>query len=384
MNLRLSIKRVFIPNISFSSQYNENSPRNLQTSDTVKLRDVTQSNNINFSIPLKINWVLEKVASLRNEEKDTILDNPFDYLLFYLHKLSRRLSDISFSYNIQRSSNLYSLPERPKSSYRYGIDYVTGVKGGEEERSQRGESRNLSLSGNVSFPYFTIKYSARNNYRTTHTYTSARMNKGITWPSLVLSLSSIERLIPWVSKIITRGSLSFNYEKSKNEQGELDKEPDSKSVITRISPNLNFSFKKDIRMNISYSLNNQTTTDFRFGMRKSYSKNSSLTVTLSYTFSSPEGIKIPFSSKKVLKIKSNVQTNLNLSISSSETANETPELGRVTMTNNSILTLSSTTSYSFTRNIVGSLTIAYNKNKNNLSGRGTSSTQINFGATFKF
>ena len=384
MNLRLSIKRVFIPHISFSSQYNENSPRNLQTSDTVKLRDVTQSNNINFSIPLKINWVLEKIASLRNEEKDTILDNPFDYLLFYLHKLSRRLSDISFSYNIQRSSNLYSLPKRPKSSYRYGIDYVTGVKGGDEGRSQRGESRNLNLSGNVSFPYFTIKYSARNNYRTTHTYTSARMNKGITWPSLVLSLSSIERLIPGVSKIITRGSLSFNYEKSRNEQGELEKEPDSKSIMTRISPNLNFSFKKDIRLNISYSLNNQTTTDFRFGIRKSYSKNSSLTITLSYTFSSPEGIKIPFSSKKVLKIKSSVQTNLNLSISSSETANETPELGRVPMTNNSILTLSSTTSYSFTRNIVGSLTITYNKNKNNLSGRGTSSTQINFGATFKF
>jgi hypothetical protein len=150
------------------------------------------------------------------------------------------------------------------------------------------------------------------------------------------------------------------------------------SVDATFKNGLTSSFSWDRRRNLgfSYSGAGSVTED----------KNSSMSVTLNYRFSAPQGLRLPFFGEK-LKFQSNLETTLTVRTSSNESRTALDEAGLLQVNPTSAtrdLSVTADLTYSFSRSVSGGLSASFKQDRDEKRDQTRRTIGVHLTAEFKF
>ncbi len=195
--------------------------------------------------------------------------------------------------------------------------------------------------------------------------------KTVTFPDITANLSGLEN-IPLFKSIARTVSYQFGYSKKVDENGRADTgELYKRDTAKLYSPifGLNITFTNGIRGTIRYDKSNSLSKNLRGegqSDREVKSSDSNFKVNLSYRFSAPRGLKLPF--LKRVKFDSQLSLSLDVSINSSKSESVTNGRKSVDSDRKSI-TVEPRLSYQFSRAISGGLRARWNDSDDKIQQR---------------
>jgi len=136
--------------------------------------------------------------------------------------------------------------------------------------------------------------------------------KSVDFPSLDATLSGLEKLLLFKS-VVKTASFQSGYSRKMDESGnpdtgELNEKTIAKSYIPLVG--LNLTFNKGIRTTVRYEFSNRKKENLRLvgNQRIDHSEDKTIKVSVSYTLTAPQGLRIPF----LGKVKFDSQLSLSL------------------------------------------------------------------------
>jgi hypothetical protein len=374
-NYSFNLFGIISPNTGYAASYTED-----RSEDSLGFRNVIQSNNLNISMPLEFPKLLRLIASLRDESKDTILEEagPLQPILIQFEKLSRILQAPTISYSISKSSSFYRLEERPQWSYRWGFALDPGISGLDDARSGRNYTQNFDFNGSIGLSGFRIGYGGNWGLNKNIAYGTITTTKSVTLPQLNFNLYDLTKIIPFGKGVIKSASFQANFSRNLQESEGTEGYRSSSREIN-FSPSMNFQFKKGVKADLNVNYRKITGRQVDINVVENIEENKGLSLNVSYTFKNPKGFKLPLIGKHILKIKSELTTNLRISYNSSKKTqaglpfDDTKSIG-----------FSFSSQYSFSRSITGGLNFEYNTRRDNLRARTYKDISLSMSASFKF
>ncbi|MCK4353237.1 cell surface protein SprA [candidate division WOR-3 bacterium] len=360
------------PSVSYSVGYQEDHAANLDS-----LRNVGVGSNTSFRTPIVIDKIIKLITGLRDEKLDseTPVGSPH-WVLMQIEHIVNKISFPSFSYSIRRSNQVASLLERPCFKYRFGIVDEPEVKmvidPDNPYISSTGITRTYSLSsmgisiGNISLS---------DSYNKTISIGGDNRVKSVSTrhPNLSLRIPGLEKWF-FLSKLFNSLSLSSSYSTGQSESGPELGEPENISKDRNLRGDLQVQWKKGISTGFSGSLTlgeNKTLNALTESKRIDYSLSSS------YSFRAPTGIKLPFF--KHIRWTSDLNTSLvaTYSINQSTTKN-------IKNSDSNSLSVTSQLSYNFSTNITGGANVSYSHQWNKVPKANTRTIGMGFSVEFRF
>lgn len=378
----LNVFGIISPSASFTGRYNEQSTRQMQVDSSMHIMNVSNSGNISLGSQIGLKKMLNAVASLRQESQDTAPKTPWNYLLLQLHNLTNLFGDPRVTYSINRTSSYRTLEKRPSRSYRLGIDDVTGSEMLDPAQVQKTPSNNFQVQGALTFPFLNLNYRYGYVDSRNYTYTSAAWSRNRTWPSLTGNLTGVLNKFFKSSKFMSNPSLSFTYTVSEQQSGIIGDSLKQVSTTRNLMPQFNVNFFRKINLSSNFNWNKSSSESQRGVPQTTTSEDRSVNSSLSYSFSSPSGIKLPFG-------RIHIRNQATISISNTYTKSlqnrKDGTTGEVTpLKDMDMLSFVLTIAYNFSRDINGSLSFRKTSNNNNQNGSKTSDTSLSANATFTF
>jgi hypothetical protein len=341
-------------NFTFNSGYNENADQT-DSRNVGNTRYVTNDNSRVAGITLDWNKLL---GSAKKGEKPFLL-NPFHLLRI----LTRRIDPVSLNYRKNQSFAKSGLLRRPSWRYRLGFTENPGV-----------ESSGLSQSTDQI--KIADAYSAKSGISLLATHISANYSKNTNRTIATEATKSISTRFPdfgfnfnrlgnfkLFKRFFTAVTYNFGYFKQVEESGnERTGETISRSTAKSFSPLASFSldWKKGIRTSIKYTRDTKKIENLRVvGGNQSISidYNNSISVSNSYTFSAPHGIKLPFLRK--IRFNSNMTLTVNLAQSSKKTRSSVGGNPYNVTADNSNFNSSASAGYSFSTQVTGGMNVEW-------------------------
>lgn len=380
------------PNINFSSSYSEDHRPEIRTERD--LRSVNNSGELSFSGSVEIQRLLSFIAGLRDESKDTlVVKGSPQWLLIQLDKLGERLTAPSLRYSLSHSSSFPLIKRRPPLNYQFGmVDTIpvedTTAQGLGSHQRRRLFSVNSGLNLNRISTRFGYTRTISRNFSFGTNVTETRSK---TYPQLDLSVRGLERLPPLKR---TFASVSANSYFEIGEElrgtiitdtatGEDSLDPTEYSKRYEFNPLVSLSTrlkKRPITVNIGTNYSRTKSTTFSSGMTTDILQESKGgNVSFSYSFSAPQGLKIP--GLRGIKFRSE------LSVSITGSYQRTTQRNLTTGTKTSdYRTIQSDLglSYNFSSSVKGGSTVEYSTNTDYILERTTKTIGINFWVLFLF
>jgi hypothetical protein len=309
----------------------------------------------------------QKEGGEKSQDKDAppTSTNLFAKVIFYL----ARLQNIGFTYSNSYETAYDYRNERPAFAYQVGLPGVLS----NDELTRRKYADQYGLNSGFQI---TQNLSSTFSYSTdiSRDYTSGNSSQTINtrYPNLSLDLSRFEVLFAKVTKLdslleSSRLQSSFNY--SKTESGEVNwKKPNSIRQTITLEPLIrwNANWIYAITTSLSYS---QTTSKEETFYQNSV-RRSELTQTIrsnvSYQFSAPTGLKIPFIGSKI-RFDNKLTTELSFSYSKNLNKSES-DTNKDTTLDKISYTITPSANYDFSQHIKGGLTGKYEVTNNKKDG----------------
>lgn len=366
------------PNLSYTAGYQESV--NEDPSDTLGLRNFVSNSQTQVNFPVELPKLLRKIASLRDETKDTMLEEagPLHPILLGLEKVSKYIQAPSLTYRISRNFNYFLMKDRPNIPFRWGFKLSPGVPSLDDARNTRNFSQNLDLSGGLSMRKLRISYGFNLQSTRVHTVQTKSKTRSMTFPDLGLTVYNLIPLIKGSGDLFKSLSFDLRFRKTSsktvNEQGYRSEDSE-----TTFKPSVKGKFKNGVGLEISLNLRRKNTLNVDISEIKSTEKNWDFDIKLSYSLRNPEGFTLPLFGKNVFKIRSELNTSMTLKLSSTDKTQAGLPVDKT-----SSYSFSLTSSYSFTRNISGSLNFNYSSRKNKLTSRTYKDIGLSATAVFKF
>lgn len=363
--------------VSYSCGYIENHGLELIV-DTMHYRNISASNQISFNSSYNIGRVIKIFTGLRgrSKDKDAITGSP-RWILMKVEEFASKLSKPSFRYSISRGTNFVGLEDRPDWRYRYGIDIdAINVKRNTEVSNYRenvSESRSFSISS-VGISWTNISISGGYSKRWNLSGVRGSLGEPVeseTKPEISVRISSIEKYLKML-KFIKGLDFSGNFSR------DINKREGSQGENINMSPGFQIKLPRDIGLNLtgsigitrdeSYSADVTTTNT---GMRQDY------TLSSSYSFKAPEGIKLPLLRR--LKFSSNLDVSISVTYGLEEKKRE----GELTESRVNY-SMAPRASYNFSSAISGGATMNFSRSYDRTTGINTGNVGIRINAEFKF
>jgi hypothetical protein len=299
---------------------------------------------------------------------------------------------IDVQYGLRRSSryNRITEDELPSWAYRLGVEGGEGADEWDEEQNiSLGSGVRLSKDIKITSDYRwnkTGKWSRTRNpdtgefYPAAHTEAMNQSTKGtVSWSGMerVGALSGMFRSV--------RARSGVEYKKAYS--GPFG-DPKSRSQALMLSPivSLDTTFKNGVTTSFAWDRKRNTTFNLTGTGSVTEDLTGSMSVSLNYRFSAPQGLKLPFFGQK-LRFQSNLDTSLTLRTSSKETRTAATEEGLVVAEPTSATRDFSATAdatYSFSRSVSGGLQFSFSQSKDEKRDQTRRTIGVHLTAEFKF
>jgi len=308
---------------SFNSNYNENcNPFQFQD----RTRSVDNSNTKSANFTLKWNQLLGKISpgsksKGSSKEKEKTKTGSVDWIRKKLGFLANRINPLVGSVSRSKSFKRSGLFGRPSFKYQLGLVDAPGVgmkptvSGALNDNVTMTDSYGLRSgmkvlkSADISLSYSQAITDMRNP-------TSRTENRSKTFPDLSFSWNNINRFGPLNRYLNSWGFKSGYSKKVDISRDKLVNEPKNRSTSISFSPLVSFSlaWKNGIQTNLTANKSEDKQEDLRTrGSSREViiGTDKNITLTNSYSFRAPHGIKLPFLKK--LKFESNLSLSLDIS-----------------------------------------------------------------------
>ena len=385
---------------SFNSSYNENSDFK-QNIDSTRTTDMQGSVKADFTF--KINQLLQpkkgggKTRPKKPQDEDTKDDvangdNGEDQgddlaerekqispvkILKSIFGTIRTIKPIRASVQKDKRLSKRGFLERPTWEYRFGF--------ADNPRAETKSTGGLAGSDNtlVTDTYMldtglqpfggleiTTSYNLRKSVNRRGS-TDPTGTKSVTFPSLGFNLSGIEKFSFFKSFARSIG-WQTSYSKKVDETGNADTdEIYTRETEKRFAPlvSLTMNFTGSVRGSIRYDKTNSISKNLKnVGQsdRQTERNDGNLKVNVTYTFSAPQGLKLPF----LKKVKFNSQLSLSLDVSIANTKSESVTSGRKSVDiHQGNITIEPKLSYQFSKAITGGLRARWNDSNDKIQRR---------------
>jgi|GEM_PF-4853775 len=354
LNYRPEIFSWLSPSWSYNTNYRENhSPeiaRSLgDTLDVRKFNNTTRRNiSVNLGLPGVANHLLKRQQV--SSPEDTTGTSP-GFMSKGLGFVVGMLKPVNFTMSREKYSDYQFVGFKPSFKYQIGLRDLSIDPWEERISKTLGVDTGLRLPQGVSVDG---GYSESNTDRTARN--SATSSQQITWPKVNITVSSVQLPQGWrgiISNVTARSGYIVRKDKSGTETNGLESSSRSVQFSPLVSLNMNLFSGLSTRVSVEKG---EARSQAFVGLRSTnVTNNSSQQVSVDYTFKSSKGfgLPIPGLSKKKLKIKSNMRTNVTFNRSRTTRVN-LPEGGsRVVQSDNVTTSIAPSLSYDMTRMTAG-------------------------------
>ena len=371
---------------SFNSSYNEDSDpqRHLGT------RAAKNSNSRSIDVGLNLSHLLGKSSSTSRSDtsKSGFKIAPLSWLRFF----TSRIDPVTGNYKRSTNSSVSGLLDRPSWSYQFGLtsNPNTSRKIDPNRRASDASSVTKSYSlGTGAKISSKISVTFRYGWSAKWTASSTKPVKNIseTFPDLTLNWSGLEKF-KFFNKVFSSLSYKFGFTRKVDKSQELStKDPLSRNTDKRFSPLVYFNcnWKNGIKTTINITKSIRENRDLR---QKGGSQNISIgyettyKITSSYSFSAPQGVKIPFLSK--IKFQSNLSLSLDLIKKDSKQKSSVQGQPFNVKANSTQFSLGLRGGYSFSSNVNGGLMLGWTDSHDKKTGAKRHTREVGIWIEFKF
>lgn len=305
---------------------------------------------------------------------DTAAAPKQDPLLLFkqLIKLLGRIEPIRSNVDLTRNSAYQRLYDRADLMYQLGISDASGAlgKSGEEENNPEKIIDNLSLnlrSGLTLSQNIALDFNYGLNKRKDILIDRVSESERVVWPSMTLSWSGMESY-RMLQRFIQRSSMNVKFERStsKNVRGE--------KINYTFTPNWVLEWKNKLSTNLAFSFRQNTNLEKG---QEIWDRSWAITLNLKYAFEGSKGlgIPLPFLSKKKIRFKSTLTTDIKTGYTNTS---------RINQPSSSTLFVSPQASYRFSNTMKGSLFVNYKRSSGGIFGYVNHSVEVGVTAEFTF
>jgi len=293
---------------------------------------------------------------------------------------------LTFSYSARRSSACDRFLGRPSLLYRLGWGLDPGVDIASPGVLDNSLNDNASISSGVSIGKISVDATISRNRRKGWHGADFSWSEGYQLPSISVSLSEfelVEKLLPFAKNISPRGSYTYAMDFSGSGEGDTVSLGWSKSWSADVGGYLG-------SVQLSYRYNKSMGEHTRRGDIEvtEHEESFSHSMSGSYSFSAPTGIRIPglgkvlrFKSQLTLRAELTYRQNLKLTVSEDvETHFPTETIAR----NTSEWRANLSGSYQFSRDITGGLKGSWREYYDHKSGQHIRTYEIGMNVDFNF
>ncbi|MGB8657656.1 MAG: cell surface protein SprA [Candidatus Zixiibacteriota bacterium] len=337
-------------NFTFNSGYNENS-------DQLDNRNVGNTRHVSNSSDQSANGTLDWQKLLGGAKKDgkkTSIFNPFGLLRI----LSRRIDPVNVTFRRNKLFSKSGLLGRPSLSYRLG--FIDDPQVGREGVAQSADQVTITDSYTAKSGFRLLTVDVGTNYSKSiglnTTATDGTKTVSTRFPDLIFNLNRLGNL-KLLKRYFTNVTYGFGYFKQIDQTGsEWTGETYSRKTGEHFTPLAAFSmdWKTGIRTTVRWTRDVTTDQDLRnLGGTQSVTKNysNSIQINNNYSFSAPQGIKLPFLRK--IKFRSNLTLSLNVSETFNKTKSSVGGMPFNVTANNDQLSIAIQSGYSFSSQVTG-------------------------------
>ncbi len=337
---------------TFRTDYQENNDPNSGASGG---RTVGMKNS--QSVELSLNW--KKIFGKPAKPEGGMPPGSPQWVIYQLRSLGGRIAPIKGSYQEEKNFTFPGLLTRPSIRFQFGlVEHTDAVQNPLVFQNNReGMSTSWSLKSGLEFlPGIDLGagYVARDVI--SRTPDKADETKTVGFPDVTIRWGNLGSIGPFKS-LMESSSLDFGYSRRLEEKGsEGLKKLTSRAVSKDFSPLLSWTarWKKNLSTTLKTARSESEVENFLGSGTTTKREERTNSFGISYSFSSPKGIRLPFIGKKV-KFTSNL--NLSLDISTRQSLEQTAlhGMGFNTKADTRELRVQPTASYSFSKNVTGGL-----------------------------
>lgn len=364
------------PRISFDESYNEIRPKRQGVYD--EYRNFDNNTTIDFSTDFDLPAVLSSLGEL-GDGKNKVMNS-----------LANILQEVSFSYTRDYSRRYQTVSKRPPFLFRLGLNdmlILDTINYPERPQINRNKSDDLSISSGARLRDISLNVRFAKGWdRQFFTY-DVNGVYATTWPDINVSVGRIEKLLLGLA---TSSDISFGYKQENRQSGTIIHDTFRLDGLRRTT-NINYSplvswrttWKKRLSTNLSTNFS-KSNEEIRLSQGSNIveTNQQGANLSVSYAFSAPQGIPLPF--LKGIKLSSDLNLSLNMRYNKNYTLN-IPYLGDTTyLRNDQNLGTDLAASYRISNSIESGVTTGYSNYTDLQRGRKTKNVDLNFWVLFKF
>jgi hypothetical protein len=390
-----SIIRLIENKVSFNSSYTEDSDlkRNVDSTRTTDMQGSLKT-DVTLNFPLLFKGGGGKPPEKTPGKPGDIQppDRPDDYeeededtgpklitpgrVFGGILKLFKSIKPLRGSYKKDKKFVRRGLIERPSWMYVFGF--------ADNPRAEIKRAGGFARSDNTIFtddylldsglqPSRNLDIRAAYSLRTqiTRGTTDPTKLKTVTFPDITVNLSGLETF-PLFKALTRTVSCQFGYSKRVDENGREDTgELYKRDIARNYSPlfGINLTFSNNIRGTVRYDQSSSLSSNLRGegqSDRQVKGSDNSLKINFTYSFSAPQGLKLPL----LNKVKFNSQMSISLDVSLSSTRSESVTGGRKSVdADRKSITVEPKLTYQFSRAITGGLKVRWNDSDDKIQQR---------------
>jgi cell surface protein SprA len=367
---------------SFDSKYNENSDRT-DLHNEAGTRRVTNGNTKRADFTLT--WQSLFGSGGKTGEKKGISLNP----LKLLANLTKRIDPVTGSYQSNANFSRSGLLSRPSLAYRLGFtnDPKVGRKGTAQSTDGITSQEGYTAGSGIRMLGTKINLSYAKSIGKTNTSTGDNKSTSTTFPDFNFGWSNLAKIWP-LKKFVNSSVYKFDYSKKedKNEE-EKTRELLSKKTSERFSHDAAFShnWKNGATTNLNIKKDYGAEQSLQNpGHNRNATKNYANSISLghSYSFSAPQGMKIPFLRK--IKFKSQLSLSLNIALTSNKQKRSVSGQGYNTIAEGSQLSITANSGYSFSQQVTGGFNASWIDSNDKKTRRKTHTRELGIWLMLKF
>jgi hypothetical protein len=369
---------------SFESRYSENSDRTDVNNQQQGTRKVSNSNTRRAD--LTFNWQsLFGSGGQKKDEKKKASLNPFRLLA----NLTKRIDPVTGSYQGTENFTRSGLLSRPSLAYRLGFTNDPKVQAMGSAQSTDGIStqEGYTARSGIKLLGTKVNFGYSKNVGETKTSTGDTKSTSTIFPDFDFGWSNFGK-IWFLKKLVHTSSYKFDYGKTENKsEKENTGELISQKTSEKFSHLATFSHNWKSGATTALEIRKDYTTEQNLqnpGRNRNANKNYSGSIALNnnYSFTAPQGIKIPFLRK--IKFKSTLRLTLNIAQTSIKQKTSVSGQGYNTRQDQSQLSITANSGYSFSQQVEGGFTARWADSNDKITSRKVHTRELGIWLTLRF
>jgi len=352
----------FTPSLVMRGSYNQFSGPSIRTgpSDPPGLKNVNNRGNLRLTATIPLTRLGQMTAPRPGAKggKGTILTP--------LHVLLSKLQDVQGSFGFDRATSLSRVTGEPDFLFRTGFtsNPSANVEGATNSVSTSNRTYTYGLNTTIR-PSASLSLDIRADQQLAYTEANlgSRRTNRVTLPDMKARWQYLEKLLG-LQRALASLQLSSSFNVRQDEQGPESGPVEQKLKVTTWAPLLGWEFvwRNGLRTTVTTAVSKNQSIDSRIAGFTGTRQTTDTQIRLTKVYSASKGLKLPFS-KKPIRLKNDLNLNLNFTVQSAVQTVARPGFPVATEVNNQQLNVGTNTSYNFTRSISGGFDLGFRQNK---------------------